>query len=109
SNRSGTVRAHGHPERVHPIEFVTAQYSVSAGSGAAAISVQRAGDTTAAATVDYATSNGTAIAGLNYIAQAGRLTFAPLEVTKTIIVPFIADALVKGDETVNVRLSNPSS
>jgi hypothetical protein len=108
-NRSGIVRVHGHPERVHPIEFVSAQYSVNEGVGAATISVQRAGDTTGSASVDFATSDGTARAGWDYVAQTGRLTFAPLEVMKTITIGLIASALIRVDETVNVRLTNPSS
>jgi hypothetical protein len=57
--------------------------------------------------VDYATADGTAVAGKDYVSQRGTLTFAPFESkTKTIIVPIIADAAHESDETFQLVLSN---
>src|SRR5580765_3318360 len=78
-------------------------------AGEAKLSVQRSGEMTSTVSVDYATSDGTATAGLDYIAQSGRLTFAPFETNKTVTIPILADPLVEGSETVYVLLSNPSS
>ena len=58
-------------------------------------------------TVDYATVDGTAVAGRDYTAASGTLTFAPGERKKTIIVESIRDAHDEGDETLTLRLSNP--
>lgn len=46
----------------------------------------------------YATIDGTAEAGLDYVATAGLLDFAAGERTKTIRVPILPDTLVEGDE-----------
>ncbi|BCN92322.1 hypothetical protein THMIRHAM_01070 [Thiomicrorhabdus immobilis] len=58
-------------------------------------------------TVDYASSNGTATAGLDYTAVSGSLSFAPGELTKTITVPVTDDFIAEGSETLDVILSNP--
>jgi hypothetical protein len=58
--------------------------------------------------VDYATSDGSADAGSDYAAAAGRLTFAPGQTTQTIAVLVNADRVVEGDETFTLTLSNPA-
>ncbi len=60
-------------------------------------------------TVNYATADGTAIAGSDYTATSGTLTFAPGELSKTVAVPILGDTLVEPDETFSLNLSNPSS
>jgi uncharacterized delta-60 repeat protein len=49
--------------------------------------VQRLGETTSPATVKITTSDGTAKAGVDYVAQAGTLNFAPYETEKLVRVP----------------------
>ena len=61
-----------------------------------------------ATAVDYATSNGTATAGSDYTSTSGRLTFGPLETSKTVSVPVLDDAVDEGSETMTLTLSNPS-
>ena len=66
----------------------------------------------AAATVDYATSDGTgtspASAGSDYAATSGKLTFAVGERSRTISVTVHDDSLDEGAETMSLTLSNPS-
>ncbi len=57
--------------------------------------------------VDFATSNNNAIAGVDYTAAAGTLTFGPGVTSRTITVPISGDALDEYDETFNVTLSSP--
>ena len=57
-------------------------------------------------TVDYATSDGTAVAGEDYTATSGTLAFAPGETAKTVSVPVLDDAVDEGRETFTLRLSN---
>ena len=59
-------------------------------------------------TVDYATSNGTATAGEDYVAQSGDLTFAAGETAKTIEVEVLDDVHDEGTETMTLTLLNPS-
>jgi hypothetical protein len=55
--------------------------------------------------VSYGTADGTAQAGSDFAAVSGKLTFAPGETTKTILVPVIDDGLAEPDETFFVDLS----
>jgi hypothetical protein len=57
--------------------------------------------------VQYATSDGTATAGTDYVAAAGQLVFGPGETSKTFQVTIRGDALLEADETVIVTLSDP--
>ncbi len=63
-------------------------------------------------TVDYATSDGTgsnaAVAGQDYEARSGTLTFAPGETDKTVSVPVLPDSHDEGEETFTLTLSNPA-
>jgi len=58
-------------------------------------------------TVDYATANGTALAGSDYTATRGQIEFAPGETRKTLSIPVIGDTLNELDETFTLALSNP--
>ncbi len=57
-------------------------------------------------TVQYATSDGTAAAGVDYTAASGTLTFASGESTKTVTVPTAADS-DSDDEDFTLTLSSP--
>ena len=57
-------------------------------------------------TVDYTTQNGTAIAGSDYTATAGTLTFVAGDTSESITVPVAADAAFEPDENFTVVLSN---
>ena len=59
--------------------------------------------------VNFATANGTAVAGSDYIAQSGTLTFNPGETRKTISVAVTGDTQVEGNETFMVNLANASN
>ena len=59
-------------------------------------------------TVDYATSDITAEAGMDYTATAGTLTFMPGDVPKTITVPILNDTIYETEERFGVTLSNPT-
>ncbi|MBL1211091.1 Calx-beta domain-containing protein, partial [Geminocystis sp. GBBB08] len=60
-------------------------------------------------TVQYATANGTAIAGSDYTATSGTLTFSPGQISKTITIPILNDSVNEFDENFNLTLSNPSN
>ena len=56
--------------------------------------------------IDYATQNGTALAGQDYVAQSGTLNFAPGETAKTVKVLVVDDTIHEGPETFSLKLSN---
>ena len=60
-------------------------------------------------TVDYATSNGTAVAGSDYTATSGTLTFPAGNTRQTILVAVRGDTTDEADETFAVALRNPSA
>src|SRR5262249_24197802 len=59
--------------------------------------------------VNYATSNGTASATSDYIAQTRSLTFPPRVTNQTITIVVKGDTLLESDETFFVNLYNPSN
>ena len=89
------------------VSFLQPTYSVTENGGNASITVQRSGNLAKPATVNFATSNGTAIASSDYTATSGTLSFAAGETTKTISIPIINDTLIESSETLNIALSNP--
>jgi Domain of unknown function (DUF4347)/Legume lectin domain/PA14 domain/Calx-beta domain/Glucose / Sorbosone dehydrogenase len=84
-------------------------YTIDEGAGLALITVQRSGDTTTAATVNYATTAGTATAGADYTTTTGTLNFAANEATKTFTIPIIDDAITELNETIAVAISAPTN
>ena len=101
------------------IQFSASNYGVGEGEQRAAVTVTRSGDTSASASVNYATSdsagsqncnvtNGIASSRCDYISALGTLKFAAGETSKTISILVINDAYIEGPETFNVSLSNPS-
>ncbi|MCA9212888.1 MAG: hypothetical protein KDB27_07485 [Planctomycetales bacterium] len=58
-------------------------------------------------TVDYTTADETALAGEDYVAKTGTLTFAPGQTSATIEVVINGDTTLEVDEIMEVQLSNP--
>ncbi len=76
--------------------------------GALPFTVRLAVPTTQTVTVNWRTADGTALAGSDYAAASGALTFAPGETSKTIAVAVSDDALAEAAETLRVELSSPA-
>src|SRR5262249_14752171 len=60
-------------------------------------------------TVTYATADGSAVAGSDYVAAGSTLSFAPGETSKVIPVTVNGDATFESDETFTVALATPSN
>lgn len=60
-------------------------------------------------TLDYATENGSATAGLDYSAASGSVTFNNGETTQIITLTVLGDVELEGDESFFVRLGNAST
>ena len=92
-----------------PVGISVADARVEEGAGAVlefAVTLSRAAGV--AVTVDYATSDGTAQVGVDYTAANGTLTFEAGESSKTVEVAVVDDSHDEGEETMTLRLSNPS-
>jgi hypothetical protein len=59
-------------------------------------------------TVNFSTTNGTAVAGTDFTAVSGTITFAPGQTSQTIIVKTLDDSQPESTETFTVNLSNVS-
>ncbi len=70
--------------------FTSPEYRFAASGKNAEIGVRLSGSAVSPTEIDYATANGTGIAGKNYKATSGKLVFAPGEVYKTFGVPIFA-------------------
>ncbi|MEM8960297.1 MAG: Calx-beta domain-containing protein [Acidobacteriota bacterium] len=76
----------------------------------ATVTFTLSGASTVPVSIDYATLEGgaaPALAGEDFTAQSGTVLFAPGEVSKTITIDVLGDALPESDETFTVTLSNP--
>ncbi|HKR10428.1 MAG TPA: Calx-beta domain-containing protein [Pyrinomonadaceae bacterium] len=77
--------------------------------GVLTVTVQRTGGFTGDLTVEYATVDGTAVAGQDYTANSGTFTFTGTESSKTIQIPIANDSTTEPDEVFAVVLRNTSS
>ncbi len=89
---------------------IAGSVSVQDTDGAATVTVVRGNDMALGPfTVGYATSDGTATAGVNYSATSGTMVFAQGEMAKTITVPIQDHGQLGNDERFTLGLNNPSS
>jgi uncharacterized repeat protein (TIGR01451 family)/uncharacterized delta-60 repeat protein len=94
-------------------EFDSAHYIVNENGTNAVVTVRRRGGTSGFPTVNanvfvtMSTSNGTAVAGVNYTTTVTNLTFPAGEIVYSVAIPIIDDFLVNTDRTVSVFLTNP--
>lgn len=87
-------------------QFDVTSVSVSETQSTATFGITRTGDTSGSLTLQYATSNGTAVPGTDYTAAASSVTFAAGESTKNVVVQLKNDTADEFDETVLLTLSD---
>ena len=101
------------------IQLPQAAFSVGEGAGFLLVNVNRSGDTSGAATVNFSTSdvagltnctvaNGNASERCDYATTFVTLRYAAGETTKQVVLPIVNDVLVEGNETFTIRLTNPT-
>ena len=86
--------------------FKSASYTTNENSGSFAVTVVRTGGLASDVSVDFATQDGTALAGLDYYATNGTLSFGSNELSKTFLVGINNDTNAEGAESFTVQLSN---
>jgi Domain of unknown function (DUF5060)/Calx-beta domain/Immunoglobulin domain/Protein of unknown function (DUF4038) len=92
------------------IQFNSSSYSTVANQGSVTLTVYRLGSGAGNITVDYATSDGLAVAGRDYTSVAGTLSWSANDVSpRTITVPllYLTNAL-QANRQFSVRLTNPA-
>jgi hypothetical protein len=98
------------------IQLDSANYNQSESSRQANVTVTRTGDTSAAASIDYATSD-TAVNGCNandgiassrcdYLGARGTLHFAANETSRIISIPIVDDSYAENSESFTLTLSD---
>jgi glucose/arabinose dehydrogenase len=81
----------------------------SAGTSTATFTVSLSNASSQTITVNYATANGSATAGDDYLAGSGTLTFNPGQLSQTINVTINGDTTFEPNETFNVNLTSPAN
>ena len=90
------------------VSFSASSSSASENSSVAAITIDRVNGASGTITVDFATQDGTAIAGTDYTTTNTQVTFLNGETLKTIFVPLINNTKDEPSRTFTATLSNPS-
>jgi hypothetical protein len=91
------------------IKFDEPSFEVIEGQVNAVIRVERSHGESGAVSVTFATSAGSAAEGLDYEEATGTLSWAAGDSsTKSFNVPILEDSIDEGNETVSLRLSNPT-
>jgi hypothetical protein len=90
------------------LAFNINQFDVLEGYNAATITVNRAGSSNGAVTVDYAVHDSSANQKSDYSTASGTLSFATGETSKSFTVLINDDSFVEGPEFIDLSLSNPT-
>lgn len=84
----------------------SSNYSVSEGGGTVSIRIRRTGGSEGTVQLDYSTINGSAIAGQDYNARSGTLTFLDGQTVKTVNITIRDDADRESNEQFNFAIDN---
>jgi hypothetical protein len=90
------------------VGFSASLYSVNESAGSATVNVTRSGSGLPAMTVQYSTADGTATQPADYTASSGTLSFSVNQASASFSVPIASDGFDEANETVNLKLRNPS-
>jgi CSLREA domain-containing protein len=88
------------------VQFSSMTYSAHEHSGAAPITVTLNAPWPMTVTVTYSSSDGTALAGQDYVAASGVLTFTPGQTTQVFTITLLPDGVADPGETISLTLSD---
>jgi hypothetical protein len=90
------------------VQFSSSSYSMGADQGSVGLTIYRLGGGAGNITVDYATSDGLAVAGLDYTSVSGTLAWTANDVSpRTVTVPLLfTNTILKANRQFLVSLSN---
>ncbi len=97
------------PSAIPEATLSSSSYGVNEGAGTVTITVDLDMAPASSCSVNYATSNGSATAGLDYTSTSGTLSFTSSQDSKSFTVPILDDGIVnEGNETFTVTISSPT-
>ncbi len=92
------------------LSFTAGNYTVSEADGQVTVTVRRSGGNAGDVAVNFATQNGTARAGVDYVSTNGILRWTDRDsAAKTFTIPILNNDIVEGEKTFNVIISNPTA
>jgi hypothetical protein len=91
------------------VRFSADRFTAGEGDGAGLLDVILSAPSGQTVTVGFAATNGTAVAGVDFVPVTGLLTFLPGQTTQIISVPILDDLEDEFTETVLVRLENATN
>jgi hypothetical protein len=91
------------------VSLASAGYVTNENSGFFYVTVKRTGTGTLAsnASVDFATVDGSSVAGVDYMATNGTLTFGTNQSSRTVAIPILTDTNANGYQDFSFQISNP--
>ncbi|MEY4916844.1 MAG: hypothetical protein RL616_757 [Verrucomicrobiota bacterium] len=89
------------------ISISNAVVSVSESGTNVIVTLVRSGALLTSVSVDFATVNGSATAGSDYVATNGTVVFPTNTPVKRIVIPIINDGVIENSETFKFSISNP--
>jgi hypothetical protein len=108
SGSSGTQSTTPPANPQDDVQFSATTYTVAQSAGSVSISVARVNGSSGAATVAYATTSGTAVAGQDFTATSGTLSWSDGDAAaKSIMVP-LSTTPFNGTKNFSIALSNAS-
>ncbi len=94
---------------VGSLQLSASSYGIGQAAGIVSVTVNRTGGSSGAVSVTYATANGTAVAGTDFTAGSGTLTWASGDAaSKSFSVPIINLTPFSGNKAFTVELSGPT-
>jgi hypothetical protein len=106
---NGETQMFDDPATPGTLQFSLAKYTAAEAGGVATITVKRTGGDFGAVSVQYATADGSALAGQDYTSASGTLTWNAGEIAdKTFTVQITNDAELEGPESLLLSLTSPT-
>ncbi|WP_185783799.1 beta strand repeat-containing protein, partial [Croceivirga lutea] len=93
---------------VGDVQFSSPNYTIDEDGGSLTVEVTYVGPDQAAFTIDYATLDNTAIAGTDYTATSGTLSFSGTAETLSFSVPILDNTFLNAEKEFQIDLSNIS-
>ncbi len=105
---NGTIRKGVPAVLGFSVDDATATPAIT-GSASMVFNITLPGSSGNATSITFATTNGTALAGVDYVATNGTLTFAPGQLSQSIVVTVAPQSVVKPSRSFALNLSNPTN